>query len=84
MVQKSLALTEDQPVANGSGHVSLRTLGGVCERVTQREIRGDGCGEGAARSVRARCIDPGRVKFKETMPIEQDIDHFRWTVVSGR
>ena len=84
MVQKSLAVTEDQPVANGSGHVSLRALGGVCERVTQREIRSNGCGEGAARSVRARCFDPGRVKFKEMMPIEQDVDHFRWTVVSGR
>ena len=84
MVQKSLAMTEDQPVANGSGHVSLCTLGGVSERVTQREIRGYGCGEGAAGAVRARCFDPGRVKFKEMMPIEQDIDHFRWAVVSGR
>jgi len=84
MVQKSLAMTEDQPVPNGSGYVSLRTLGGVCERVTQCEIRGYGCGEGTARSVRARCFDPGRVKFQEMMPIEQDIDHFRRTVVSGR
>ena len=76
MVQKSLAMSDFEPVANGRGHVSLRALSGVIERVAKRKIRGDRRSEGTARSMRPWCVDPRRVKFEEMVSVEQQVDDF--------
>src|SRR5215470_2818348 len=84
MVQKSLTVTDDQPVADGAGHVSLRASRGVIELTSQSQVRRDGGGKRASCSMRAAAVDPSGVKFQEPMPVEQDVGYFWWPVVGGR
>src|SRR5437867_13449553 len=71
--QRAHAAPDLKPLADRSGDVRLRLADGVAERVTAGQTGGDRGGEGAARPVRARRVEPHRGETREVAPVPENV-----------
>src|SRR6186713_1516559 len=72
-----VATAETRRMADRLRHVALGQRYRLAKRDAKRQLRGDGGGKGATRTVRVAALHPFVAKLDEFMPVEQQVADVR-------